>query len=91
MATNIGNLDIGLVVGFIGGIAAFFKGFRTYRESRLLQDTPGTPIRSIAMGFVRIHGKARSNQLVNSPVTSHPLLFLHRGDREMGGKGGADG
>jgi hypothetical protein len=51
MATNISNLDFGLALGFFGGIVAFFRGFRTYRESRLLQNTPGTPIRSIAMGF----------------------------------------
>ncbi len=64
MTTNVGNLDIGLVVGFIGGIVAFFQGFRAYRVARVLQDTPETPIRSIAMGFVRIHGKAKSDQLV---------------------------
>jgi len=75
MATPIGNLDIGLAVGFIGGIVAFFQGFRAYRVSRLLQDTPETPIRSIAMGFVRIHGKAKSDQLVTSPVTHTPCCY----------------
>ncbi len=75
MATNIGNLDIGLVVGFFGGIVAFFQGFRAYSKSRLLQDTPGTPIRSIAMGFVRIHGKAKSDQLITSPVTHTPCCY----------------
>ena len=75
MAANISNLDIGLVVGFFGGIVAFFRGFRTYRESRLLQDTPGMPIRSIAMGFVRVHGKAQSDQLVDSPITHTPCCF----------------
>ncbi|MGA2077582.1 MAG: hypothetical protein ABSH52_29180 [Terriglobia bacterium] len=75
MATNIGNLDIGLVVGFFGGLWAFFQGFRAYSKSRLLQDTPETPIRSIAMGFVRIHGKAKSDQLVKSPVTHTPCCY----------------
>jgi hypothetical protein len=75
MATIIGNLDIGLVVGFIGGIVAFFQGFRAYRVARFLQDTPETPIRSIAMGFVRIHGKAKSDQLVTSPVTHTPCCY----------------
>jgi hypothetical protein len=75
MVPNIGNLDIGLVVGFFGGIGAFFQGFRAYRVSRLLQDTPETPIRSIAMGFVRIHGKAKSDQLVTSPVTHTPCCY----------------
>ena len=75
MATNIGNLDIGLVVGFFGRLWAFFQGFRAYSKSRLLQDTPETPIRSIAMGFVRIHGKAKSDQLVKSPVTHTPCCY----------------
>ena len=75
MATIIGNLDIGLVMGFSIGIVSFFRGFRAYRRSRLLQDTPSTPIRSIAMGFVRIHGKAKSDQLVSSPVTHTPCCY----------------
>jgi hypothetical protein len=69
------NIDIALVVGFFGGIVSFFGGFRAYRTSRLLQDTPTTPIRSIAMGFVRIHGKAQSDHLVNSPVTHTPCCY----------------
>jgi len=75
MAANITNLDIGLLVGFFGGVGAFFRGLRTYRESRLLQDTPGTPIRGIAMGLVRIHGKAKSERLVTSPVCHTPCCF----------------
>lgn len=75
MAALIINLDLGLALGFIGGIVAFFQGFRVYSKSRLLQDTPSTPIRSIAMGFVRIHGKAKSDQLVKSPVTHTPCCY----------------
>ena len=75
MVTNMGNLDIGLVVGFFGGLWVFFQGFRAYSKSRLLQDTPETPIRSLAMGFVRIHGKAKSDELVKSPVTHTPCCY----------------
>ncbi|HLY62920.1 MAG TPA: hypothetical protein VKV95_19415 [Terriglobia bacterium] len=75
MATVISNLDIGLVVGFFCGVGSFFKGFRTYREYLLLQGTPRTPIRSMAMGFVRIHGKARNDQLVQSPISQTPCCY----------------
>jgi hypothetical protein len=75
MAALIINLDLGLALGFIGGIVAFFQGFRVYSKSRLLQDTPSTPIRSIPMGFVRVHGKAKSDQLVKSPVTHTPCCY----------------
>jgi hypothetical protein len=69
------NLDLGLVVGFFLGIGAFFQGFRVYSKVRVLDDTPETPIRSIAMGFVRIHGKAKSDKLVTSPVTHTPCCY----------------
>ncbi len=75
MAASINNLDLGLVVGFSLGIGVFFQGFRAYSKSRLLDDTPETPIRSIAMGFVRIHGKAKSDQFVTSPVTHTPCCY----------------
>jgi hypothetical protein len=75
MATNLTNLDIGLVVGFFGGIGSFFRGFRIYKEYLLLQGTPGIPIRSIAMGLVRIHGKAASERPVTSPISHTPCCF----------------
>jgi hypothetical protein len=66
-----------VVMGFGAGIFWFFKGFRVYREYRVLADTPEIPIRSIAMGLVEIHGKARpaAETLVNGPVSGIPCLF----------------
>jgi hypothetical protein len=64
---------------FAAGSQRFFGSFRAYGKSRFLQDTPATPIRGVAMGFVRIHGKAKSDQLVTSPIT-------HTSDFQ-GGKG----
>jgi len=37
------------VVGFGVGLFWFFKGFRVYREYRVLADTPEIPIRSMAI------------------------------------------
>ena len=75
MSSSGGNADIALVVGFGAGLFFFFKGFRVYREYRVLADTPEMPIRSIPMGLVEIHGKAGGDQLVSSPVTNTPSLF----------------
>lgn len=69
------DFDFGLAFGTGAGLFFFFKGFRDYREYLLLKDTPETPIRSIAMGLVEIHGKAASVQLVRSPVTGTLCLF----------------
>jgi len=75
MASDAGNLDIALVAGLVGGIYYFFNGFRIYRKYRLLADTPVMPIRSIAMGLVEVHGKAKGEQLVLSPVSHTSCLF----------------
>jgi hypothetical protein len=75
MSSHGGDADVALVVGFGAGLFFFFKGFRIYREYRVLLDTPEIPIRSIPMGLVEIHGKARVEQTVTSPVTRTPCCF----------------
>jgi hypothetical protein len=69
------KIDVLLMVGFGAGLHYFYKGFRTFREYRVLMDTPEVPIRSVAMGLVEIHGKARPVQTVPSPVTRTPCCF----------------
>ena len=91
MSSDSGNLELALVVGFFGGIVTFFKGFRAYRRYRIVEDTPEIPIRSIPMGLVHIHGKAKGAQLVTSPVTRTPCCFYKvdierwKSDSEGGG------
>ncbi|HMD86963.1 MAG TPA: hypothetical protein VKO18_19920 [Terriglobia bacterium] len=75
MLSHSSNPDGALLLGFGAGLFWFFKGFRVYREYRVLMDTPEVPIRSIAMGLVEIHGKARAEQVVASPVTRTPCCF----------------
>jgi hypothetical protein len=69
------KIDGWLTLGFGAGLYYFYKGFKTYREYRLLLDTPEIPIRSIAMGLVEIHGKATGVPPVSSPVTQTPCYF----------------
>jgi hypothetical protein len=75
MSSHSTNLEVAIVVGFGAGLFWFFKGFRVYREYRVLADTPEIPIRSIAMGLAQIHGKAKGQQTVLSPVTKTPCFF----------------
>jgi len=75
MSHHSANAEVYLVVGFGVGLVWFFRGFRVYREYRVLLDTPEMPIRSIAMGLVEIHGKAKTEQTVSSPVTKTPCCF----------------
>jgi hypothetical protein len=72
-----GKLILYATLGFGAGIFWFFKGFKIYREYRVLLDTPEIPIRSMPMGLVEIHGKAKlaAEKLVDSPVSRTPCLF----------------
>lgn len=57
------------------GIYTFYKGIRSFREYKVLEDTPRMPIRSVPMGFVHIHGKAESAQVLTSPVSKTACCF----------------
>jgi hypothetical protein len=69
------KIDVWLTLGFGAGLYYFYQGFRTYREYRVLMDTPEVPIRSVAMGLVEIHGKATGTPPIPSPVTQTPCYF----------------
>ncbi len=64
-----------LLLGMGAGIYMFYKGFRTFREYNVLEDTPRMPIRSVPMGFVHVAGKAQSPQLLTSPLSKTPCCF----------------
>jgi hypothetical protein len=65
----------GLLLGTGAGVWIFFKGFRVFREFKIVADTPCMPIRSIPMGLVQVRGQAQADQLIPSPVTRTPCCF----------------
>jgi len=68
--------DLGAVlVGFGAGLYLFFRGFRVFRQYRVLADTPLAPMRSIAMGLVEVYGRAEGEQQLISPVSRRPCLL----------------
>jgi hypothetical protein len=75
MPSHGSDVSVAAAVGFGAGLFWFFKGFRVFREYRVLADTPEVPIRSVAMGLVEIHGQAKGRQTVLSPVTRTPCFF----------------
>jgi hypothetical protein len=64
-----------LLLGTGAGLWIFFKGFRVFREFKIVADTPRMPIRSLAMGLVQIRGTAQTDQLIPSPITHTPCCF----------------
>jgi hypothetical protein len=77
MAQNDDKLTLYALLGFGAGLYFFFKGFRQFRNYRLIADTPEIPIRSIPMGFVQVHGQAEGEKTVQSPV-SHTPCFTYQ-------------
>jgi hypothetical protein len=75
MSSQIGSFEFWDAVGFIAGLVTFFKGFKIYREFRILADTPEIPIRSIPMGLVQVHGRATGEKPITSPVSHTPCFF----------------
>jgi len=57
------------------GVYFFARGLAVYREFRVLLGTPETPIRSLAMGFVEVHGKATGGETVTGPVSKTPCFY----------------
>src|SRR5271165_4924384 len=64
-----------LLLGMGAGIYLFFKGFRKFREYKVIEDTPRIPIRSVPMGLVHIHGGAQCDLLISSPISHTQCCF----------------
>jgi hypothetical protein len=64
-----------LVLGTIVGTVLFFRGFRKFREYKIVEDTPRIPIRSAPMGLVHVRGKAQSDSLIASPISRTQCCF----------------
>jgi hypothetical protein len=66
--------------GFIGlgvGIYLFYKGFSWFKLKRLIENTPTSKIRSLAMGLVEIYGSVVPYQkkLLKSPLTDSDCVY----------------
>ena len=64
-------------LGLLLGLYWFCKGLVIFRRYRVVADTPIAPIRSIAMGLVKVRGEAVGERALVSPVSKTPC-FLYR-------------
>ena len=63
------------VLFFLVGVVLVILGFRTYRQYRILADTPQIPIRSVAMGLVHVAGKSTGGNPLTSPLSRVPCYY----------------
>lgn len=64
--------------GSISGLLAagfFTGGFRLLRMKRLIENTPTSKVRSIAMGRVEVHGTARRQYALISPMSNIACIY----------------
>lgn len=60
---------------FVSGLRLFWSGFRVWRERRLMQNTPASHIRSMAMGLVEVNGVVEPRSLINAPFSNKSCAF----------------
>lgn len=64
----------GLLPGLLAA-GAFWGGFYYLRLKRHLENLPTSKARSVALGMVEVHGRARRKYAVVSPMTQQPCVF----------------
>lgn len=68
--------DVVYATFFCGfGIWSFFKGFMRLRRKRLIENTPTSTVRGLAMGLVELIGKTRKTKIFKSPLTGTECVF----------------
>jgi hypothetical protein len=65
------------VLGAVGGVYLFYRGFRLLQRKRLIMNTPSSKVRSACMGLVEINGLAVGPDTVMAPLTGVPCYFHH--------------
>ncbi len=78
-------------LAFGAGLYLFWRGFRDLRLKRLIENTPTSHIRSMAMGLVEIVGKVVPRSSVSAPFSGRPCAYWEvdiatRSDRRGGWK-----
>ncbi len=63
------------VIFIIVGLGIFFFGFNRMHKYRLIQDTPRSKIRSMAMGLVELHGNVFADKHITSPFSRTECVY----------------
>ncbi|MBU0615977.1 MAG: E3 ubiquitin ligase family protein [Nanoarchaeota archaeon] len=66
-----------VVTGFFGafGGGLFYWGFNRMQKFRLINDTPTSKIRSMAMGIVEIHGNVQAGTILKTPFSQSDCVY----------------
>jgi len=71
-----GDLFFYSVVGFFAGIAVFVLGLVWLRRRMLIENTPTSKVRSLAMGLVEIYGQVvQAGQILKGPFSGNDCVY----------------
>jgi len=70
-----GNPTLIIIIPLLLGVFLFYQGFRSFREYRILADTPIMPIRSIAMGLTHTRGNPTGDNPLTAPLTGASCFY----------------
>ncbi len=74
-----------LAGGVLIGCAAFVYGFVLWRRRRMIEDTPTSRVRSMALGRVELSGVARAKDELRAPLSGIACVwFRYRIEKETG-------
>lgn len=77
-----------LALGVVGGIGLFVYGFVVNRRKRLIESTPSSPVRSLAVGLVEVSGHAQpEGDALRAPFSGIPCVFFSYEIEERRGSG----
>ena len=63
------------VLGAVGGVALFFRGFRMLQYKRLILNTPFSKIRSASIGLVEVSGMPTGPKTIPAAITGEPCYY----------------
>jgi hypothetical protein len=65
------------IIGFFAGLYFFFRSFSLLKEKKLIENTPTSKIRSLAIGFSEIYGEAVSqkDKVLKSPFSKSDCVY----------------
>jgi hypothetical protein len=69
------ELPVYATLALCAGPVLFLRGFRDLRVRRMVQNTPTSKIRSMAMGLVEVHGTVLQRSAVHAPFSGKPCAY----------------